>query len=239
MNKEQEIQKISITDSVVQALSQRIYSGQYKPGEKISTELQLCEELGVSRTCLREAFRVLQALGLVTIYRGRGAYVSENLPSDENTSWYDDTDAEFYDFIEVRMAIEPLSTQLAIERSTDEQIAELDTIHKSFLEAVDHKDMTKLIMLDELFHTTIVQMSGNKLLVNINKQLCQGNKKFRSESFLDGVVYKNAVIPHSKILECFHKRDFAQGETEMYNHLVITRTDMEYLQRKRNKESFK
>ena len=181
MNKEQEIQKISITDSVVQALSQRIYSGQYKPGEKISTELQLCEELGVSRTCLREAFRVLQALGLVTVYRGRGAYVSENLPSDENTSWYDDTDAEFYDFIEVRMAIEPLSTQLAIERSTDEQIAELDTIHKSFLEAVDHKDMTKLIMLDELFHTTIVQMSGNKLLVNINKQLCQGNKKFTKD----------------------------------------------------------
>ena len=220
--KSQEIQRVSITDSVVKKLRESIQTGEYKPGEKLPTEVQLCESFGVSRTCVREALRVLQALRLVEILPGRGAFVAQKLPTEEESTWYAETDAQFYDFIEVRMAIEPLATRLAIERATDEQIEGLDEILRSFVEASDNKDLTKMI-------------AGNKLLMNINKELSRGNKKYRSESFLDNTVYRNAIGPHTKIMECFHKRDPEAGAREMFNHLSITKNDMDYLQRKRNR----
>ncbi len=233
--KSQEIQRVSITDSVVKKLRESIQTGEYKPGEKLPTEVQLCESFGVSRTCVREALRVLQALRLVEILPGRGAFVAQKLPTEEESTWYAETDAQFYDFIEVRMAIEPLATRLAIERATDEQIEGLDEILRSFVEASDNKDLTKMIMLDELFHSEIIKIAGNKLLMNINKELSRGNKKYRSESFLDNTVYRNAIGPHTKIMECFHKRDPEAGAREMFNHLSITKNDMDYLQRKRNR----
>ena len=233
--KSQEIQRVSITDSVVKKLRESIQAGEYKPGEKLPTEVQLCESFGVSRTCVREALRVLQALRLVEILPGRGAFVAQKLPTEEESTWYAETDAQFYDFIEVRMAIEPLATRLAIERATDEQIEGLDEILRSFVEASDNKDLTKMIMLDELFHSEIIKIAGNKLLVNINKELSRGNKKYRSESFLDNTVYRNAIGPHTKIMECFHKRDPEEGAREMFNHLSITKNDMDYLQRKRSR----
>lgn len=231
--KSQEIQKVSITDSVVKSLRNSILEGEYKQGEKLPTEAQFCESFGVSRTCVREALRVLQALRLVEIQPGRGAFVTSRLPEEEESTWYAETDAQFYDFIEVRMAIEPLATRLAIERASDEQIEGLDEILEQFIEANDNKDLTRMIMLDELFHTEIVKIADNKLLVNINKELLRGNKKYRSESFLDNTVYRNAIKPHTRIMECFHNHDPEAGAQEMFRHLEITKKDMEYLQRKR------
>lgn len=225
-----EIHRISVTDSVVDSLKEMISAGEFHPGEKLATEAVLCESFGVSRTCIREAMRVLQALGVVTILPGKGAFVSEKTEeTQENELWFNEESARFSDFIEVRMAIEPLSTRLAIERAKAKQVARLDEIHASFLKAYEERTLTKLIMLDELFHTEIVKISGNKLLVNINRQLVAANKKYRSESFLDEKVYRHAIVPHSQILACFHDKDPQKGADEMYEHLCITRDDMYYI----------
>ena len=234
--KMREIQRVSVTDSVVNSLKDMISAGEFLPGEKLATESMLCESFGVSRTCIREAMRVLQALGLVEIRPGKGAFVAEKPLQKPSESWYDEESAKFYDFLEVRMAIEPLSTRLAIERASDEQIARLDEIHASFLEAVQNKTLTKLIMLDELFHTEIVNITGNKLLININRQLVDANKKYRSKSLLDETVYQNGVVPHTRIVESFHAKDPQGGADEMYRHLCITKEDMEYIMRKRLEE---
>ena len=62
-----EIQKISITDMVAENIKELISTGKYAPGEKLPTEASFCQMLGVSRTSVREALRILQALGYVTI----------------------------------------------------------------------------------------------------------------------------------------------------------------------------
>ncbi|HHV11494.1 MAG TPA: FadR family transcriptional regulator [Clostridiales bacterium] len=223
-----EIKRISVTDSVVESIKSSILSGEYAPGDKLPTENSMCQEMGVSRTCVREAVRVLQAIGYVDILPGKGAFVSSKIGEGDQL-WYEIPDAQFYDFMEVRMAIETLSTRLAIKRADRKQIQKLAEINNSFIEAVNEKNQIQLIMYDELFHTEIVKITGNKLLIAINKQIVTSGKKYRGESFMDNSVYKNAVIPHTKILEAFQSNDPEKGQAEMYNHLQITVNDMKQI----------
>ncbi len=225
-----EIQRISITDAVVESMKELIESGEYEAGQKLPTEAKLCEMLKVSRTSVREAFRVLQALGYVVIKAGKGAFVAEKKPGlGEKALWYEADNVEFSDFMEVRYAVEPLGVRLAVERASEKQIAELSEIHDSFVEANAGHDMAKLIMLDELFHTKIMSCTKNPLLININKQLLDSFRMYRGESFMNTEVYGNAVIPHERILECFKRHDAEQAVLEMQRHLDITSEDMRHL----------
>ena len=111
------ITRVSITDSVVDRIREMIESGAYEVGEKLPTEAKLCEMLSVSRTSVREATRVLQTLGYVTLVPGKGAFVADLKPSDgEEENWFDVENVQFYDFMEVRMAIETLAVRLSVER---------------------------------------------------------------------------------------------------------------------------
>ena len=224
------IQRMSITDSVVADIKEMIMSGEYKIGEKLPTEMKLCDQMGVSRTCVREAIRVLQAIGYVEIRPGKGAFVANYQKSTDNSSlWYDVEGVKFYDFMEVRMAIETLSVRLAVERATDKQIRELREIHTSFVEATEKRDMLKMIMLDELFHTKIITFTNNQLLININKQLLERFRIYRGDSFTNKMVYKNAVEPHERILLCFEMRNPSSAVEEMRKNLNITTQDMELI----------
>ena len=224
------IQRMSITDSVVADIKEMIMSGEYKIGEKLPTEMKLCDQMSVSRTCVREAIRDLQAVGYVEIRPGKGAFVADYQKSSDNSSlWYDVEGVKFYDFMEVRMAIETLSVRLAVERATDKQIRELREIHTSFVEATEKRDMLKMIMLDELFHTKIITFTNNQLLININKQLLERFRIYRGDSFTNKMVYKNAVEPHERILLCFEMRNPSSAVEEMRKHLNITTQDMELI----------
>lgn len=225
-----EIQRISITDAVVESVKELIESEEYEPGQKLPTEAKLCEMLGVSRTSVREAFRVLQALGYVVIKAGKGAFVAERkLELGEKDPWYEADNAEFSDFMEVRYAVEPLGVRLAVTRASEKQVAELSEIHASFVAANAGHDMAKLIMLDELFHTKIMSYTKNPLLININKQLLNSFRAYRGESFMNSEVYGNAVDPHERILDCFRRHDAEQAVVEMQRHLDITNEDMRHL----------
>lgn len=226
-----EIQRISITDAVVDSIKEMIETEEYKAGEKLPAEAKLCEMLGVSRTSVREAIRVLQALGYVESRPGKGAFVATDRKK-ETTQWYDIENPQFTDFMEVRMAMETLAVRLAVERASEKDIKKLKEVHKSFLEANEKKDMIRLIMLDELYHTTIFAITKNQLLININAQLLEAFRVYRSESFMNEGVYRNAIEPHTRLLACFQNRDAAGAVEEMRKHLDITTSDMERIHAK-------
>ncbi len=222
-----EIHRISITDAVVEAVKKAIDSGEYAPGTKLPTEAAMCQEMKVSRSSVREAMRVLQALGYVTISPGRGAFVAlEEEKPRSNDPWYEAEGVRYSDFMEIRLAIETLAVGLAVERASDAQVRELEEIHSSFCEANEVHDMAKLIMLDELFHTKIMSFTGNPLFVNINKQIQECFRSYRGESFSNDMVYSNAVEPHGRILQCFKEKDAVRAAAEMQKHLEITQEDM-------------
>lgn len=230
-----EIQRISVTDSVIESIKSMILSGECLPGSKLPTENEMCQSMKVSRTCVREAIRVLQALGYVTIIPGKGAFAALE-PVAESAPWYDVPDSQFEDFIEVRIAIETISARLAIERCTKRQVNKLAKIHESFVEANNSRNLAQTIMFDELFHSEIVNITGNKLLININKQVVTANRKYRCESFTSNETYNRAIVPHQNILDCFYNKDPEQGACEMLEHLQITKEDMKYLMNQKKSE---
>ena len=211
-----EIQRISITETVAENIKDLICSGQFK----------LCDELKVSRTSVREAFRLLQAQGYVEIKPGRGAFVAD-FQTNQQLNWFEVDDAKYKDYMEVRIAIEILAVRLSVERATEDQIQQLRDVHESFLAASKIHDAARMVILDERFHSLIIEYTQNPLLKKINSDLLDVFRPYRRANFSDPFDYKHADLAHEKILSCFidHAPDMA--ESCMREHLSITAKDFD------------
>ena len=112
------------------------------------------------------------------------------------------------------------------ERCNTEDIRRLENIHRSFLSAIQEGDAAMIGRLDEQFHSAIVESSGNALMIEINSHVCQGMQTFRSKTFQVEQNVKNAVMPHSNIMNAILARDAAQAEREMRAHLDKVQEDL-------------
>ena len=228
------IARISIADTVVQNLKELVTSGELAVGEKMPTEQEVCSMLNVSRSTVREAFRVLQAMGFVEMKPGKGAFVARITEEDgsDNARWFSENELQFIDFMELRMAIEPLAAKLAAIRASDREIAELKNIHIAFSNAMDSRDAVKLVTYDEAFHGLIGECTENKLLISINKKILSAFKEYRGKSFSSTEIFGNAREPHEKIMQAIIDRDAEKASTAMMNHLQIALDDLERISQK-------
>ena len=222
------ISRVPIVQQVEERIRELIQEEQYQPGKKLPPEMELCQRLGVGRGTVREAFRLLQAKGVVEIKPGRGAFVAEN-PAERDIGaidWLVENERELRDSIEIRTALEPMAARRMAERCNTEDIRRLENIHRSFLSAIQEGDAAMIGRLDEQFHSAIVESSGNALMIEINSHVCQGMQTFRSKTFQVEQNVKNAVMPHSNIMNAILARDAAQAEREMRAHLDKVQEDL-------------
>lgn len=221
-----EIQRISVADAVAESIKELICTGKYAVGQKLPTEAKFCEELHVSRTSVREAFRLLQAQGYVELRPGKGAFVAD-FQTGQQVNWFEVDDAKYNDYMEVRVAIETLAVRLAVERATEAQIRDLQSVHESFLAASHVHDAPRMVILDERFHSLIIECSQNPLLKKINSDLLDVFRPYRRANFSDAVQYSHADVAHSRILACFISRNPDSAEAQMREHLTITAEDFD------------
>jgi DNA-binding GntR family transcriptional regulator len=140
---------------VVAAIRDAIVQGRLRPGEKVPED-ELAQQLGVSRTPIREAIRILEQQGLVRVRPKNGTYIAK----------VDRRDVA--DGLAVRIALEELAAREAIERSSDERWADvcerLDGLLAQMEHAVASNDAVTATELDVEFHTTLVRASDNRFL---------------------------------------------------------------------------
>lgn len=224
----QRIEKISITDEVVKRIRDLVNSGEYTVGEKLPTEMDLREQLGVGRSTIREAFRVLQALGIIELRSGRGAFVKGKNDNTYETikEWFVEKEAELSELMEVRMAIEPIAVKLAIQRGSAAQIDQLRDIHDAFRKAVERLDAIDLATLDESFHTTIIEASNNNLLKKIGRLMADAFVEYRARSFAVQENMTHALEPHEKILSAILKKNEKEAILAVQKHLDVSLEDM-------------
>lgn len=221
------IKRISLTDEVVTRIKELIRSGEYSIGQKIPTDTQLCEQLGVSRPTLREAIKVLSAMGYINIVVGKGAFVADTLKKDEENHIKRISKIQnFKDFMQVRLALEPAAMELAIPHITASQIEGLEKIHAAFVLSVERKDIVKLMMLDEAFHAAIIQYSGNRIMVDINKSMNDSIRQFRADSFADNFIYQNSLRPHEEILFYIKQKNSEKSVAALRGHLLRVQSDI-------------
>lgn len=224
------VERVPVVQQVVNSLKAYIKEGNVAVGDKLPTEMELCETLSVGRGTVREAMRILQATGFVENRPGRGAFVAQiKEPEKEDlVKWFAKNEVELKDMIEVRMAIEPLGIKLAIQRAKPADIKTLHTLQQKSEEAAKRDDAQALALYDEQFHAYIMECSKNKLLVSINKQISACLKTFRNKTFYIPQNVENFIPAHAAIIDAFEKKDSVLGETCMIAHLDCVYQDLEH-----------
>ena len=130
-----------MSEQLAERLEKMILDGEYAPGEKLANERELSERLGVSRTMLREATKQLAARGLLEVRRGVGTFVSDNPgvvsnPLGIRAEGGKSVPEILEDWYRVRMIVESEAMEMAAEKATDEEIAEV--VARKIVEAVDN-----------------------------------------------------------------------------------------------------
>ncbi len=221
------IERVSITDEAVSRIRSFIET-YHKPGDRLPTEMELKDQLGVGRSTVREALRVLQALGMVEIRSGKGAFVREAArPTVANVkNWFVRNETEIGELVEVRMAIEQLAARLAVARGSEKQLRQVSEIQEAFKRALVRGDNVELAMLDESFHNAIIEASNNPLLVRIGKVIADAFMEYRTRSFAVKENIEHAVAPHDAIVGALRARNEVEATEAIRVHLNVSMDDV-------------
>lgn len=158
-----------LREVVFETLREAIINGTLKPGERMM-EIQLAEQLGVSRTPVREAIRKLELEGFVVMIPRKGAYVAGISLKD------------IADVFEVRAAMEALAAGLAAERITAEELEEMERLLVRIGEHIEANRLEEVVEMDTLFHEALYKASRNLKLEQILQNLREQIQRFRSTS---------------------------------------------------------
>lgn len=185
-----------LREIVYEELKRQIMVGEIAPGTRMM-EVDLADEMGVSRTPVREAIRKLEKEGLVTIEPRRGAYAS------------DISAKEMVDVLEVRQDLEGMAAGLAAQKIKGSDRDQLMEVTRLYREAVESGDVEEIIKRDEEFHKYIVGLSDNKTLIKMVSQVQELALRFRYIYYEDFSRFKNQPVEHQQIVEAI-----LSGDTE-------------------------
>ncbi|MDD2621063.1 MAG: GntR family transcriptional regulator [Syntrophomonadaceae bacterium] len=183
-----------LRELVLEAIREAIKNGILKPRERLM-EIQLADELGVSRTPIREALRKLELEGFIVMVPRKGAYVADLSFKD------------IADVFEIRTALEGLAAGLAAERITDEELEEMERLLVEKAEAILQQDMERLVEVDTRFHEAIYKASRNQRLWTIINNLREQIQRFRTTSLSYPGRKQRSLQEHRHIVEAIQSRD--------------------------------
>lgn len=162
----------SVPLTVMELITDKLLSGEYRPGDRLPTEMALAGALGVGRGSVREAVKMLSSLGLVEIRRGEGTFVVESPPPsmiDPLVLGLIFEERSSRELIELRILLETGAAQLVLGRMTEDDIRQLERANEALHEEASRAvpDPQRLVDLDWEFHNTLNDVSGNRLLSKI------------------------------------------------------------------------
>ena len=183
------------TQVATNRLRQMIVAGDLAPGQRIS-EREIGEQLdGLSRTPLREAFKMLAAEGLVTISPNRGASVTAL------------SMAEVEDTIELLIGLEGIAALAACEHLSEAQFAQIDELHQRMVAAYRGEQLMEYFELNQAIHQRIVDGAGNRVLSRIYAAECARIRRYRYAGNRRHERWERAVAEHQQILGALTERN--------------------------------
>lgn len=198
---------LPLRDVVFNTLREAILKGELKPGERLM-EMHLANKLGVSRTPIREAIRMLEQEGLAVTIPRKGAQVAKM------------TEKDLEDVLEVRDALDELAVVCACKRMTNEQYVELKEAMKAFVDATKSEDVRRIVEADEAFHDVIYAAAANPKLENIINSAREQMYRYRYEYVKNPAVYSQLISEHEAIIDGFGRRDVEFLKEVMHAHLA-------------------
>ena len=198
---------LPLRDVVFNTLRDAILTGKLVPGERLM-ENQLAEKLGVSRTPVREALRMLELENLVELVPRKGAQV------------LDMSEKDITNILEVRSALEGLATSLACKKMTKEDLQQLKSMEVDFEKAVADNDVEHFVDIDEDFHDLIFAATENDKLISIFRNLRIQLYRYRMAQAKNNETSMSTIVAHHRsIIRAIENHDAEEGASIAQGHI--------------------
>lgn len=191
----------------------------YAPGDRLPTEVELSELLGVGRNTVREAVRILVSRNIITVRQGSGTFISEKLGVADDPfgfSLVENRRKLTRDLIQIRAILEPPIAALAAQNATDEEVEALRKILVEIEELIEKRE--DYAQKDVEFHEQIANCSHNSVMSNLVPVIGNGVAVFARE--VQSTEYKQTLISHRAIYEAIRNRRAVEAQQAMYFHLL-------------------
>lgn len=213
---------MALTDEAIARLRKMIQSGELPPGARLPPEHQLAAQMGISRSGVREAVKVLESARVLDVRRGDGTYVTSLAPAlllqglgFAVELLQGDT---LLEVMEVRRLLEPAATALAASRITDEQLAELGNLLDQMRASAG--DAEQLMHYDIAFHRAVVNATGNETLTSLLDGLSGRTVRARIwRGLVLGNVTQNTINEHEAIYLALKARDQPLATAAAHMHV--------------------
>lgn len=203
---------LPLRDVVFNTLREAILKGELKPGERLM-ELQLAAKLGVSRTPIREAIRMLELEGLAVTVPRKGAEVAKM------------TEKDMEDVLQIRKALDELAVGLACDNIQETDLENLHVALKNFEDSTKGHDVKKIAQADVEFHDVIYQAANNPKLVNMLNNLREQMYRYRVEYLKNETIYPTLIQEHEEIFDHLERKD-RDGVIQLMSHHVVNQEMM-------------
>ena len=199
--------KYSLRGRVFSRLREDILNGKYDEGVELR-EIAIGEELGVSRTPVREAFRQLELEGLIKIIPNKGAYVVGI------------SDKDVRDIYILRSRLEGLAARWAVDHITEEQMEEMEenVYLAKFHTEKGHNE--QIFELDNRFHELLYEASGSKILEHQLKDYHQYVLRIRKKTLASAKRGTQSNLEHEAILEAIKNKNADDAERLAHEHMI-------------------
>ncbi len=208
----------SLANNAADEIIKQIKTLELKPGDKIPSEPELCKSLGVSRSTLREAIKILVSRNILTITRGVGTFVSKTPGITEDPLGFDFVANQkqlLLDLLQFRLFLEPPLAELAAQNATESEIEKLIEIEKKLEQAYIDSDQTAPFDIE--FHSLIAKCSHNMVVEILFPVL------FKTIPVVRSITKKNLMQDtfddHNSIIEAIKRNDCSKAKTIMTQHV--------------------
>ena len=203
------LKKGSVVSLVMERIKEAIFNKELKSGDYLPSEAELTKSLGVSKSSVREAVKMLQALGVAEVRRGQGTIIRDRASEDYISPMIfqlmlDNGYPE--DLVELRLMFEPAFSVMAMERATEEDIGKIRKRLEEFEASI--RSGTQVAEDDIAFHLAILHATKNPLVIKIGETIFQLFKSSISVSMKN--IPQIALKDHKRIFEAFCGRDEAK-----------------------------
>jgi DNA-binding GntR family transcriptional regulator len=202
------VENLTLWQRVYDHLRAEILDGRLEPGTELA-ETALSEQLGVSRGPLREAIGRLAAEGLVTVRPRRGAVVRSL------------SEEEFLELYQVREALETMAVKLAVPRLAPDDLAALEELNRAMDACGERGDLDRFFEANLAFHARILDASGNRMLVELYRQLLDRLGHYRMRSLTLRGNLRRSVTEHAAILRAAKRGDAERAAALMADHIRV------------------
>lgn len=200
------LERSGLHERIAERLRERIIDGRLMSGARLN-ERVLCEQLQVSRTPLREAFRMLAGEGVIHLIPNRGAVVAVLERAEVDHAF------------ELMASLEALSGELAAQRATDDEIERVRRLNHEMVQAHAHQDLARYYRINRDIHQLLVRSARNPILIETHERLNVRLQALRFRSNLNRDKWDAAVAEHARMVELLEARDAPGLSSLMRRHL--------------------